>query len=168
MAVTKSKLPGAAGTASGSACRNSVRPVTASCRARSSQAMIMSGAEATADVGAALAGAGCDDGADARALLRDVGGGARGVQEGRAGDRHAGTLTAPGAPVNRRAGGRGRGGGARPGTVSSAGRRSIDRTISWHDRDGAAPLRLSVSPGGPRPPAPPVTREPSARGPEGR
>ena len=57
--------------------------------------------------------------------------------------------------------GGGAGGGALPGTVSSAGSRRRAGSVSWPDRDGVARERLSVFPGGPRPPR---RRPPAASG----
>src|SRR5882724_10235512 len=61
--------------------------------------------------------------------------------------------------------GGGAGGGALPGTVSSADWRRLAGSLSWPDCDGVTCKRLSVFPGGPRPPRrrPPAASAPRAR-----
>src|SRR4029077_8062532 len=80
-------------------------------------------AEAAADVQTALAAAGRHDGADARSLLGDVGGGARRIGRGRARGWHPGTLPADAHHVNRPA-------RPTPGYSLPAARRTCVRTCS--------------------------------------
>src|SRR6185503_2087284 len=49
-----------------------------------------------------------------------------------------------------------------PGTVSSAGRRTATRSVSWLERDGATGRRLSVFPGGSPPPHPRPASKPTS------